>query len=227
MNIFNNKLSKTIVSAAFIVAVGVTTTANATVALSNSTLTGNQLYGGTLGQFFDVTAPSISVIGLGVYDSGLPGVAGPLHVKIWKSDGTTMTPTVVFGTVAGQGTPIGTYQFKPITPVVLTTGKYIVGAWGFIVDFNGNLNSPPLPPPTPSITGDTGGGLVAYSPGDLATYSVAPGAFPTLSGGVISNFQFAAGNFQFAVPEPETYLLMGSLLGAVMFLAYKKKRAKA
>lgn len=227
MNIFNNKFSKIIVSAAFIVAVGVTTTASAFVALSNSTPTGNQSYGGTLGQFFHVDAPKITITGLGVYDSGQNGIIGSLSVKIWDEFGATVVPTVVFGGGSPQGSLIGTYRFQSITPVVLPTGKYLVGAWGFSgSDPNGNLN---LPSP-PAIVGNTGGGLVSYpNPPDMSYYSPYDnpgGIFPTTTTGVISNFQFAAGNFQFAVPEPETYLLMGSLLGGVMLLAWKRKRAK-
>jgi hypothetical protein len=134
-----------------------------------------------------------------------------------------VTPALTF-TSGSPGTLMGTYRYKPLlTPVVLTTGKYLINAWGFgDSDKNGNTNLA-LPP---AITGHTGGGLLSYN--DLAQFDPAasPGIFPTSAAGVTSNFQFAAGSF-IATPEPQTYLLMGSMLVAALYFARRKQRNRA
>lgn len=206
-----------------------TTQVQATKAYTNATTLGNQNYSGSLGLEFMVNS-SIIVYSLGVYDSGADGIADNLHSQLWKrtgaSSGMIISPVVAFTSV-DPGTLVGNYRFRDLlVPLILKPGTYVINSWGFannIADKNGNTN-PSYPAPYPMITGDTGGGLVTYT---SSFYGPSAGAFPTIISSDGDPFHYAAGNFQFAVPEPGTYLTLGSLLGvALIAIAAKRRKVK-
>jgi hypothetical protein len=180
---------------------------------------------GSLGLEFMVNSP-IFVHSLGVYDSDTKGISGTLNSRLWirtgPSTGTAVSPVLSF-TSGDSGSLDGNYRFKDlIVPLLLTPGTYVVSSWGYnSVDLNGNTN---LSNGTPflSITGDTGGGLVTYSG---SSYDPTATAFPGITSSDNDPFHYAAGNFTFtAVPEPKTYLILGSLLGLTMFALSARKR---
>ncbi len=200
---------------------------NAVKAYSNATPLGNQGYSGSLGLEFMVNSPII-VYSLGVYDSDAKGISGTLNSRLWErtgpSTGTALTPALSF-TSGDPGSLDGNYRFKDlIVPLLLTPGTYVVSSWGYnSVDLNGNTN-PANGAPFPVITGETGGGLVTYSG---SSYGPVATAFPGITSSDNDPFHYAAGNFTFtAVPEPKTYLILGSLLGLTVFALSARKRPR-
>jgi hypothetical protein len=167
----------------------------------------------TLGWKFTVNSPSV-VESLGVYDSGLDGLAGSALVGLWLATGgeAVAQATVPSGTAA---TLDGHFRFVPIAPTTLSPGvEYVVGAY-----LNGELAT--------SFFG--GNGLVdprvnvidaRYSPFGSAAFM-----FPSETDPGTEGAAFLGGNFQLTpVPLPAAAWLFGSGLVGLGSLVGGKRR---
>jgi hypothetical protein len=140
---------------------------------------GNQNYGERLGLHFNTTGP-IRVTELRAFDSGQNGFQLPIMVAILDST----TSQVVAGPVTFQGNtdPLsGFYRSRPITPVVLPIGKYVVVAIGYgTSEPNGNSNIGSHPVTTTNPGGAiifTHSGFGGIGIGVPNFYFATPGAF--------------------------------------------------
>ena len=165
---------------------------------------GSSLY--TLGFEFTVNAPTY-VTSLGVYDSGMDGIANRAEVAIWlNSGGAPLVQTTVPAGIAGELD--GFFRYQSITPFLLSPGiHYVIGSY-LVQDLASSLN-----------TAQGGAGTIdanvnvimdRFSPFDSAFgFPSATNSFP--SGAWLgANFRADA-----AVPEPMTLTLVGfGMLGA-------------
>jgi len=153
--------------------------------------TGNQAFGGTLGNDFTVNT-TVRINALGVFDSNSDGITGPIYATIYnRSTHLNVTEPLCF-TAAAPGWLFQGARYKNLaTPVTLPPGDYTVAAWGFsAADPLGNSNNGPgiIDPEK-----DTGEGAITYGP--YARYHTNPDTYPTNAGSWI----FLAGAFQFSL----------------------------
>ncbi len=193
---------------------------------------GNQGYGGSIGMDFRTLDP-ISITQLGVFDSGLKGIAAGQTLTVAIFDISTkkeVTPEVTF-TNKDPGKLDAGSLFKTLkTPVKFDAGVDLsVVAWGFSKDqMNGNFYLAPYngkgnPPWTTNGNGDTNGWIGYQGTG---RYIDKPGVFPTNidphKPGVVN--PYAAGTFMwiegpFGVPEPSS-LVLGLISGLCLTVGY-------
>ncbi len=169
-------------------------TANATA--------GNQIWGG-VGWTFSVTAPSITVTDLGIYDSGLDGITpGATLTTVLFNAQQTPIASMDF-TFDDAGTLDAAYRFKSLEdPLNLSAGQYTIVGYGWDAanqEHNSNVGGP-----GPMFNG---GGVVQYvqslygSVGDLPfTFPVNPWGSDVFDG---PNMRFDVA----AVPLPGAVLL--------------------
>lgn len=173
---------------------------------------GNQAHSGVaLG--FQVNS-EIIVTELGIYDSGLDGLAAspvsPLSAYLFTGAGSVVT-SATFDS-ASPGTLEANYRFKFITPVNLLPGLYVLAGYGFTgADPEHNSIFDGMPD-----LFNTGGGLVSFVDSRYNFFYSAAPAFPDTFGGAE---RFSAANMKFeeaqVVPEPTSLLLLGTGLAVL------------
>lgn len=183
-----------------------------------ATTPGNQTWTGTLGLDFTVNAP-VKVTSLGAFDSGKNGITTNIFVTIFNAAGTIVSPVVNFN---GTANPGGTaYVFKSITPVILSTGTYQLGAWGF----NGTdriYNAAFHVLPGAINFNSFGGKLTAIG----SRYSGVGAQQATLIDVAVA--QYGAGTMTVAaVPEPASWAMLLSGFAIVGMAARRRQRAVA
>jgi hypothetical protein len=113
--------------------VGLAASARASIVLdlsggaAQTALSGNE---GTAGWAFRVLA-SITVEGLGIWDEGADGLHAPHEVGIWNSGGSLLRSVAVgnSGTKVASSSGLGEWIFGKVSPLFLTPGEYVVGAF--------------------------------------------------------------------------------------------------
>jgi len=219
--------------AAFVALALVASTARADFQAYNATTgtTGNQSFGGSVG--LDTSVVSNTVINyLGVYDSGLDGLAAAhvvnLYLRTSQTTGTLVgTVTVASGVSAGL---INGYRIAKLgAPLTLLAGNvYTVVVDNMTADLmynTGTAGSPPGPL-------NTNGGTLAFNAtnanGLYGRYDFTSGAiFPTISDTLSFNFPYGAGTFGFVIPEPSSVALLGIGLSGMIALSHRKRLLKA
>ena len=198
-------------------AVGLAAPINA-LEISGGTISGNQIFGGALGQDFEVNQ-TITVSALGAFDSNADGFLSDITVSLFDLANTTAA--LATATLSGAGAILeGQYRYQSIADLTLGPGTYSVVAVGYSnLEFNGNNNVSSIP-----LSSNDGGGLISFVDSRFGFSST---AFPTLT--TVGNSScsgdpetcFAAGSFQFEattsvapVPLPASVLfLLGGLAG--------------
>lgn len=203
--------------ALFIGALSISSIASAgTVAYQNPAVAGNQKYTGSLGMDFNVIS-SILITDLGAFDGDQNGFAGSITVGIYARADASHTPLALQTFSGTAGTQIGGDRFITLPfPVLLMAGfQGTVVATGYGTDANGNQGTVYLSTRAPfpfSSTANDGGGLISFvGVGDYgdASYPSTPDSGP-------ANI-YGAGDFIFqsTVPEPASYILLGSAFVAL------------
>lgn len=193
-----------------------------TLQTANNT-TGNQAYSG-VGVEFAVNSP-ILVSALGIFDSNQDGISAlptdPLSAYLFTSTGSVMASMTFDSTSQGTFDPTSGYWFKPITPVTLTPGTYVLAGYGWTGNdlehncFIGGVCE----------TFNNGGGIVAFVDSRFGGGNDPAGTFPTnLSSAISTNLDYnSAANMQFAaVPTPAAIWLFGSALAGLIGLGRRK-----
>jgi len=170
-----------------------------------NTTAGNQAWSG-VGLTFNVVAPRITVLELGIYDSGADGIVG---------DETLLTTVLFDGqqnviaqqtfTAADPGTfdAASNYWFKPISPLSLVAGQYTIVGYGWNsanLEHNSNLGGP-----GPDFNSD--GIQFVMSVWGTSPGVDAPPTFPTQSYGLGYPDFFDGPNMNYQVPAPGAILL--------------------
>jgi hypothetical protein len=171
--------------------------------------TGNQAYS-TVGLQFTVNpGPGISVLQLGIYDSGQNGIAGSTAtLSTVLFDATNAALAQVDFTEGDPGSLAGDYRFKSLgTALVLAPGSYTIVGYGFD-GLNPEHNS------NNGGTGplfDGGAGLISFAKSVWGGGSDLPTVFPTSPGGYSQVPDYFDGpNMKFdtaVVPLPGAVLL--------------------
>ena len=147
----------------------------------------------TLGYTFTLAAP-IQVTQLGFWDFNANGLEAAVPVTLWNSAGTVQaTATVPAGANANE---LNQYLYVTLaTPVTLAAGTYTLGAYvtGGDDAFQGQITTI-----TPAAGITYGASRAGTGTGDPTT-------------DVFNNPRSYFGpNFQFVVPEPSTWAMLGS-----------------
>jgi hypothetical protein len=197
----------------------------AATSVYDGSVAGNQSWTTMLGNDFTANS-AVWVTQVGVFDSGMDGLTGSLQVGLY--DVTAGFAPVVSAVTFLAGTANGGSQFiyQDVTPVQLTAGHtYSVQAIGFsAADMNFNTNFAPYTNNGPDnnnttpITFDTFGGALANQE---SRYGGALGQAGTYFN---NSSTFGAGTVA-VVPEPETYAMMLAGLGALGFMARRRKQS--
>jgi hypothetical protein len=169
--------------------------------------------GTTFGWGFDVTS-SLTVDGIGVWDTGSNGIGTPVQAGLWTSTGTLLASV----SISDSSTPVasasssGQWLFEDIAQLTLNPGSYLIGSIFYNSTPTANIGSFTTIPEITNIVGRIGtspnGGFQA----------------PTNSFGIpIFGPTLRQATSQ-SVPEPAS--LIGVLgLGAVGVTSLRKRKA--
>lgn len=168
---------------------------------------GGNVYGtgffNNVGWSFNVTS-SITIDGLGIFDTGSDGLTNRHQVGIWDSSSNLLAQTTVFNAadVVASASSLGRWLFEDITGLTLGPGSYVIGA--FYADNDAD-----------AVIGDATGLLLdpnisygASLASDGASFGV-PGTYGLVQPGVFGpNLRIVANT----VPEPTSLALIGAAL---------------
>jgi hypothetical protein len=172
--------------------------------------------GGTAGWKFTVTSP-IAVTGLGLFDIGADGLANSHEIGLWTSGGIRLTSTTITtanSTPVASTSSLGNWRSTPITPLVLLTGDYVVGASylpgeaAFIA----------------SATASTVPGITFVEPRMAFDFFT----FPSFGDRGSTDGFFGPNLFTVAappVPEPKTYAMLMAGLGLLGLIARRRRKS--
>jgi hypothetical protein len=203
----------------------------APITLQSSTITtGNQDWSG-VGVRFTVNT-SISVTSLGLYDSGQDGFLAngrqPLSTVLMTGAGAIQASETFYD--LSPGALDGLYRFKPIAPLILGPGIYVLVGYGWASpDSEYNCNNGGL---VGCSTFNDGGGLLTYMDSPYGGGNDPAGTLPTnIWPGPPTNF-FSGANMKYeaaakaAVPEPLTLSVFGAGLAGIAAVRRRAKKAK-
>lgn len=175
----------------------------------------SQAWLGSMGMLFSVDS-AISVTSLGAFSNGSPVFSQAITVQLWNSAdtlapiaSTVLAPSVLYNQIDQS-------LFNDISNVILTPGNiYAIVAYGFgDGQPNGNGYGGPVPWTVNPILTPLGSALY-----DLAANN---GLYPTIVDSGPAN-RYEAGTFLFtAVPEPSTYMMLGSFIAFALLLRSRK-----
>jgi hypothetical protein len=206
----HTKLILTVVAAMLLAVLPMSANAALTTMHVANTTAGNQAWN-SVGLTFNVVGPDVTVLELGIYDSGADGI---LEDAVANND--TVLTTILFdaqqNVIAQQtftpGDPgvfdaASNYWFKPITALALPVGQYTIASYGFSaanLEHNSNLGGP-----GPMFNG---GELVFVQ----SVWGAAPGVdlpptFPASTYGPGFPDFFDGPNMMYQVPAPGAILL--------------------
>jgi hypothetical protein len=187
---------------------------------------GSQDSGGvSLGKDFTVFN-AVSVIELGVFDSGQDGFVGNHTAAVYSRTGNTgvLLTSALFtpgspGTLTSPSADTNSaYRFKTIATFLLNPGTYTIVADGFTGgDPNGNnFSGDPIP------LFNTGGGAIGFG---SSRFGSGPGVFPATP----DTATYLAGTFTYQpfftpTPEPDSLALLAGLVLSGSVLAIKRRR---
>jgi hypothetical protein len=89
----------------------------------------------TEGFAFDVLSSTV-ISGLGIFDVGSNGLINAHQVGLWTSTGTLLASATVTGSasVVASASSLGDWLETSITPLTLTPGSYVLGAYFLDID---------------------------------------------------------------------------------------------
>ena len=167
----------------------------------------------TLGFSFSLSM-AVQVTALGVYDDGQDGLADAAQVGIWDSNGQLLVSNVV--SAGTGGTLNGYYRYANITPFSLSPNTtYVVGA--YINDTASSFNT---------NQGGSGSYASVVIPGTDRYVNSGGFAYPSVDNGNAGG-NWAGGNFQFAVPEPSTWVMLGLGVAGLGVTILRRRTARA
>lgn len=175
-----------------------------------NTTAGNQAWS-SVGLTFNVTAPHVTVLELGIYDSGADGIIGDdagdddvtLTTVLFDAQQNVIALQTFTPSDPGVFDAVSNYWFKPITPLALPVGQYTIAGYGWDranLEHNSNLGG----------LGPTfNGGAVQFF---QSVWGTPPGVdlppvFPTQTYGPAAPDFFDGPNMIYQVPAPGAILL--------------------
>ena len=191
---------------------GVQTASYATIFNTNPDNNGSATFANQVdmvGTMFTLTS-GINVSDVGMFDAlGDGSLIGSTTLTLIKSTSGTSTPFTTFTTVGtwsvSSGTSTGGYVYTSTGGTSLAAGLYVLYA-----DANANNN----------VLGDSqSGDTVPTHSNTYLNFESDVAAFGTVGIGT----RFKAVNFQYAVPEPETYAMVAGV-GLVAFGLWRRRQ---